>query len=173
MSDERFYRAVYVISVAAELAGLHPQTLRIYERRGLVAPARTPGGSRRYSDADVALLERIAELTEEGLNLAGVQRVLELERSVAALRAELDEVRRAQQRQAAELLARGFRGRGRLMPAAASDASVTLYRATRGPASVIEPVDPAEPPRPEPLRPQSPSPQPPRPQPPSPQSERS
>ena len=72
MTDDRFNRAVYVISVAAELAGVHPQTLRIYERRGLLAPARTAGGSRRYSDADLALLERIAELTDEGLNLAGV-----------------------------------------------------------------------------------------------------
>ena len=68
-----------MISVAAELAGVHPQTLRIYERKGLVDPARTPGGSRRYSDDDIALLRRIQELTNEGLNLAGVQRVLELE----------------------------------------------------------------------------------------------
>ncbi len=144
MSDERFYRAVYVISVAAELAGVHPQTLRIYERKGLLAPARTPGGSRRYSDADLALLQRIAELSDEGLNLAGVQRVLELEQTVAALQAELNNVRRAQQRQAAELLAQGFGGRGRLMPAKRNEASVTLYRATRGPASVIEPVEPVD-----------------------------
>ncbi len=83
-------RAVYVISVAAELSGLHPQTLRIYERKGLVDPARTGGGSRRYSDADIALLRRIQELTSEGLNLAGVQRVMELEAEVAALRHRLD-----------------------------------------------------------------------------------
>ena len=76
-------RAVYVISVAAELAGLHPQTLRIYERKGLVDPARTGGGSRRYSDADIEQLRRIQELTQEGLNLAGVQRVLELEAELA------------------------------------------------------------------------------------------
>lgn len=82
-------RAVYVISVAAELVGVHPQTLRIYERRGLVAPARTTGGSRRYSDADIALLTRIQELTDEGLNLAGVQRVIALERTVAELKARL------------------------------------------------------------------------------------
>ena len=68
-----------MISVAAELAGVHPQTLRIYERKGLVDPARTQGGSRRYSDADIELLRRIQELTNEGLNLAGVQRVLYLE----------------------------------------------------------------------------------------------
>ena len=72
-------RAVYVISVAAELAGVHAQTLRIYERKGLLEPARTPGGSRRYSEIDIALLRRIQELTNEGLNLAGVKRVLDLE----------------------------------------------------------------------------------------------
>jgi MerR family transcriptional regulator/heat shock protein HspR len=87
---ERATRAVYVISVAAELAGLHPQTLRIYERRGLVDPARTGGGSRRYSDEDIAQLRRIQELTSEGLNLAGVQKVLELEGELARLRQRLD-----------------------------------------------------------------------------------
>jgi len=90
--------ALYVISVAAELAGVHPQTLRIYERKGLVDPARTRGGSRRYSDEDIALLRRIQELTTEGLNLAGVQRVLALEAEnrrlrdqVATLRADAEE----------------------------------------------------------------------------------
>jgi MerR family transcriptional regulator/heat shock protein HspR len=84
-------RAVYVISVAAELAGVHPQTLRIYERKGLLEPARTAGGSRRYSDEDILALRRIHELTDDGLNLAGVQRVLQLEAEVAALRRELAE----------------------------------------------------------------------------------
>ena len=88
-------RAVYVISVAAELAGLHPQTLRIYERKGLVDPARTGGGSRRYSDDDIAQLRRIQELTAEGLNLAGVQRVLELEAELAHARRELAATREA------------------------------------------------------------------------------
>ena len=87
-------RAVYVISVAAELAGVHPQTLRIYERKGLVDPARTVGGSRRYSDADISLLLRIQELTNEGLNLAGVQRVLGLEARIAELEGRLAELRR-------------------------------------------------------------------------------
>ena len=82
-------RAVYVISVAAELAGVHPQTLRIYERKGLLDPARTGGGSRRYSEADIARLQRIQELTTEGLNLAGVKRVLELEEEARQLQAEL------------------------------------------------------------------------------------
>lgn len=72
-------RALYVISVAAELAGVHPQTLRIYERKGLLAPARTSGRSRRYSDRDIVLLRRIQELTNEGVSLAGVQKVLALE----------------------------------------------------------------------------------------------
>ncbi len=84
--------AVYVISVAAELSGMHPQTLRIYERKGLVEPARTGGGSRRYSDADITMLRRIQELTNEGLNLAGVKRILELESEVASLRQQLREV---------------------------------------------------------------------------------
>ena len=83
-------RPVYTIAVAAELAGLHPQTLRNYERRGLVRPARAPGGGRRYSDADVARLRRITELTEEGLTLAGVARVLDLEDRLARLTALMD-----------------------------------------------------------------------------------
>ena len=86
-------QAVYVISVAAELAGMHPQTLRIYERKGLVDPARTTGGNRRYSEADVAMLLRIAQLTAQGLNLAGVKRVLALEAEVTRLEAELDRAR--------------------------------------------------------------------------------
>jgi len=92
-TDARAVRAVYVISVAAELAGVHPQTLRIYERKGLLEPARTGGGSRRYSDADLDLLRRIQVLTDAGLNLAGVKRVLELEQENERLRAELAEAR--------------------------------------------------------------------------------
>lgn len=82
-------RAVYVISVAAELAGIHPQTLRIYDRRGLVQPARTGGGSRRYSDADIDKLRRVHELTSEGMNLDGVERVMALEDEVARLKAQV------------------------------------------------------------------------------------
>ncbi len=83
-------RAVYVISIAAELAGVHPQTLRIYERRGLLDPARTGGGSRRYSDWDIARLRRIHDLTSAGVNLEGVRRILALQAEVARLRADLD-----------------------------------------------------------------------------------
>jgi MerR family transcriptional regulator/heat shock protein HspR len=85
--------AVYVISVAAELAGMHPQTLRIYERRGLVQPARTQGGNRRYSDVDIERLRRISELAAEGMNLEGIRRVMSLELEVMRLRAENDELR--------------------------------------------------------------------------------
>ena len=80
-------QAVYVISVAAELAGMHPQTLRIYERKGLLEPARTAGGNRRYSDEDIERLRRISDLAAEGMNLAGIRRVMELEEEVVRLRA--------------------------------------------------------------------------------------
>ena len=87
-------QAVYVISVAAELAGMHPQTLRIYERRGLVLPARTQGGNRRYSDADIERLRRIAELANDGMNLEGIRRVMELEAENQRLRDELEAMRK-------------------------------------------------------------------------------
>jgi MerR family transcriptional regulator/heat shock protein HspR len=86
-------QGLYVISVAAELAGVHPQTLRIYERRGLLDPARTVGGSRRYSDRDIERLRRIQDLTSAGLNLAGVKLVMEMEEEVRLLRRELERTR--------------------------------------------------------------------------------
>jgi MerR family transcriptional regulator/heat shock protein HspR len=85
--------AVFVISVAAELAGVHPQTLRIYERKGLVEPMRTDGGNRRYSEADIERLRRIQELTTDGLNLAGVKRVMELEAELERTRDALEQLR--------------------------------------------------------------------------------
>lgn len=94
MPSDAARRAVYVISVAAELAGMHPQTLRIYERRGLVDPARTTGGSRRYSEQDIDQLRRIQDLTAAGVNLEGVRRILELEAQVGRLQQELDALRR-------------------------------------------------------------------------------
>ena len=118
-------RAVYVISVAAELAGLHPQTLRIYERKGLVDPARTPGGSRRYSDDDIALLQRISELTDEGLNLAGVQRVLDLEARIRRLEARLDRVTDEARQEVAEV---ERRHRADLVPVSQS---IVLYEGRR------------------------------------------
>jgi MerR family transcriptional regulator, heat shock protein HspR len=87
-------RGVFTISVAAELAGLHPQTLRIYEREGLLDPGRSAGGSRRYSADDIDRLQEITALTSAGLNLAGVKRVLELERETKRLRAEIARLRR-------------------------------------------------------------------------------
>jgi MerR family transcriptional regulator/heat shock protein HspR len=86
-------QAVFVISVAAELAGVHPQTLRIYERRGLIEPYRTPGGTRRYSQEDLNRLTLIQELTEQGLNLEGVRKVLELRERVVKLEQELSQIK--------------------------------------------------------------------------------
>jgi MerR family transcriptional regulator/heat shock protein HspR len=97
-------RALYIISVAAELAGVHAQTLRIYERKGLIEPARTQGGSRRYSDRDIILLRRIQELTNEGVSLVGVRKVLELEDELARAHARIDELRRALDRAGEELV---------------------------------------------------------------------
>ena len=83
-------RALYIISVAAELAGVHPQTLRIYERKGLIEPSRTEGRSRRYSDRDIALLQRIQELTNAGVSLAGVRKILDLETELERLHQRVD-----------------------------------------------------------------------------------
>lgn len=89
-------RPVYMISVAAELAGVHPQTLRIYERKQLVEPSRSPGGTRMYSDADIERLQLIQRLTqEEGVNLAGVMRIIELEIEKEKLEAQLVEAQAA------------------------------------------------------------------------------
>jgi MerR family transcriptional regulator/heat shock protein HspR len=86
-------RGLFGISVAAELTGLHPQTLRIYEREGLLEPARTVGGSRRYSRRDIERLQEICALTADGLNLAGIRRVLQLEEQTRQLQAELARLR--------------------------------------------------------------------------------
>ena len=90
---DNFSMAVYVISVAAELSGMHPQTLRNYERVGLLRPARTQGGNRRYSQADIARLHRIAQLVDSGMNLEGIRHVLELEHEVVELRKEVEVLR--------------------------------------------------------------------------------
>lgn len=86
------HRAVYIISVAAELTGVHPQTLRVYERKGLLAPARTGGMSRRYSEADLEQIRRVQALTNEGLTLTGVARVLELEAKIDRLKRRIAEL---------------------------------------------------------------------------------
>ena len=87
-------RPLYMISVAADLAGLHPQTLRIYETKGLVTPQRTSGNTRMYSQADVERLELISQLTDEGINLAGVVRILDLKERMAEQEAQLEEMRK-------------------------------------------------------------------------------
>src|SRR5579862_4352124 len=86
-------RGLFSISVAAELAGLHPQTLRIYEREGLIDPARSAGGTRRYSSRDIDRLEQICALTADGLNLAGIRRVLKMQEETRLLQAEVARLR--------------------------------------------------------------------------------
>lgn len=86
-------RGLFSISVAAELAGLHPQTLRIYEREGLLDPNRSAGGTRRYSQRDIHRLQEICSLTGEGLNMAGIRRVLHLQEETRQLQAELARLR--------------------------------------------------------------------------------
>jgi MerR family transcriptional regulator/heat shock protein HspR len=83
-------RPLYMISVAAELAGVHPQTLRIYENKGLVSPKRTSGNTRMYSQADIDQLELIGQLTAEGINLAGVMRIMDLEHRLSEAQEDLE-----------------------------------------------------------------------------------
>ncbi|HMK92788.1 MAG TPA: MerR family transcriptional regulator [Thermoleophilia bacterium] len=99
--DDR--RPLFMISIAAELAAMHPQTLRVYERRGLLRPQRSAKNTRLYSQADVDRLRRIQELTELGLNLAGVERVLELESQMMALREQMDRLQAELERAAVRL----------------------------------------------------------------------
>ena len=92
-STTRSRLGVYGISVASELSRLDPQTLRLYERRGLLTPARTDGGTRRYSDDDLVILQRIGELVESGVNLAGIAQILQLEADKDQLEADIAELR--------------------------------------------------------------------------------
>ncbi|HYT78369.1 MAG TPA: helix-turn-helix transcriptional regulator [Actinomycetota bacterium] len=115
-------RAVYIISVAAELAGVHPQTLRIYERKGLLQPARTPGNTRRYSQRDIARLRMIQRLTQEqGLNLAGVKMIVEMEDQLDRMRRRMEaldrDFRRARNRMLEEMeRLRSQSRRGEIVP---------------------------------------------------------
>lgn len=108
-------KAVFVISVAAELAGMHPQTLRIYERKGLIDPYRTPGGTRRYSRDDIERLQLIQDLTSQGLNLEGVRRVLALQQENRQLKTKVEHLRgrveelEQHNRRIAEEITRSFR----------------------------------------------------------------
>lgn len=91
--DEDRDKPLYMISVAAELTGMHPQTLRVYEQKGLVTPGRSRGNTRLYSQADIERLNLISQLTDEGINLAGVVRILDMREREEALEAEVDELR--------------------------------------------------------------------------------
>ena len=110
-AERREDRAVYIISVAAELAGVHPQTLRIYERKGLVNPKRTSGNTRRYSDRDIEMLRQIQDLTQDrGINLAGVKVIIEMQAELEALRrktAELEAQLEAVEREPSEIVPLG------------------------------------------------------------------
>ena len=120
---------VYVISVAAELTGLHPQTLRQYDRVGLVSPGRTGGGGRRYSLHDIEMLREVAELTAAGIGLEGVKRILELENQVAALQQRNRELRaRAQELQAAlDTAVQALRSRAPRLPAVRPTGAVSPF----------------------------------------------
>ena len=120
-ADDAAERAVYVISVAAELAGMHPQTLRQYDRLGLVTPARTSGRGRRYSHRDVEQLRRVQALSQDGVNLEGIRRILELERRLEALERE-NRAMRLRQAAAERVFAAAADGEVRVVPARAGRA---------------------------------------------------
>ena len=123
---------VYVISVAAELTGLHPQTLRQYDRVGLVSPGRTGGGGRRYSLRDIELLREVAELTSSGIGLEGVRRILELEDQVAVLSARVrhleEQVAAAEYALAVTMADRGTARNLPAVPPARAPQSVVVWR---------------------------------------------
>jgi MerR family transcriptional regulator/heat shock protein HspR len=128
-------RPVYVISIAAQLAGMHPQTLRTYDRLGLVSPGRTAGRGRRYSERDVALLREVQRLSQdEGINLAGIKRIIELEHQVDALRSRIAELQaeadaaRADAERREEQVHASYRRD--LVPL--NNAQVVVWRSTRG-----------------------------------------
>jgi MerR family transcriptional regulator/heat shock protein HspR len=115
-------QGVYMISVAASMAGVHPQTLRIYEQRSLITPQRTPKGTRLYSDANVETLRRIQELTDEGMNLAGVERVFDMEAQLARLQRRIASLERQLAQTRAEAISEIERVRR------ANRAELVLYR---------------------------------------------
>ena len=126
-------RGVFMISVAAELAEMHPQTLRMYEARGLIEPQRSPKGTRLYSQEDVERLRRIQEMTTElGLNLAGVERVLELERQLERAQERLEALEQRSAQMRAEMEARSRPCAARCAPSwCRSEPSTALVRASR------------------------------------------
>lgn len=130
VTDER-ERALYVISVAAELAGVHPQTLRMYERKGLIRPQRTSGNTRRYSQADIEIVRLIQEMTQErGMNLAGVEMVIELQQELERAQDRMERLRR----EAEELQRRLAEDLERLRQA--QKTAIVLYRKNEQPFDV-------------------------------------
>ena len=132
---------VFVISVAAQLAEMHPQTLRIYESKGLIQPKRSPKNTRLYSQADVERLRRIQQMTnEEGLNLAGVETVLEMEERVDAMRAELEALRahalELEKRMGEEVERVRRELRAEIVPYGAYDAQIEAPKPNRGPVRI-------------------------------------
>ena len=127
-------RPVYMIGIAAELAAMHPQTLRMYERRGLVAPSRSPGGTRLYSQADVARLRRVQQMSETGLNLTGIERVMEMERALDQAISQVRALEAEMNRQAALAMQELERMRRSL--------STELVHIRRGgpPARIVQPI---------------------------------
>ena len=133
-------RPVFVISVAAELAGMHPQTLRQYDRLGLVQPQRAPGRARRYSERDVQKLQEIQELSQSGVSLEGIKRIMQLENQVEALRARMTELQaenealRSRLQEGSRIFAAGTSGgavhlaRGKRPAACQTSQAVVLYR---------------------------------------------
>lgn len=128
--------AVYVISVAAELTGLHPQTLRSYERMGLISPGRTGGGGRRYSHTDIELLRLIADLTASGIGIEGVRRILELQNRLEALQLRNAELA-AELEATREALREALAGRRTPAPPPASTARLPALRDSAGQAVVV------------------------------------
>jgi MerR family transcriptional regulator, heat shock protein HspR len=127
-------RPLYMIGIAAELAGMHPQTLRMYERRGLIAPSRTKGGTRLYSEADVARLRRVQEMSETGLNLTGIERVIQMEQALDQALARVRALEAEMIRQAAEAMHELERMRRSL--------STEIVHIRRGgpPARIVRPI---------------------------------
>ncbi|MCQ9164799.1 MULTISPECIES: heat shock protein transcriptional repressor HspR [unclassified Arthrobacter] len=126
------YAPIFVISVAAELADMHPQTLRQYDRLGIVKPSRAPGRSRRYSPHDVDMLREVQRLSQEGVSLEGIRRIMQLEQQVEALRAQVQELGTQLAAAAAEVDSRPARPTGRVFAAGLSGGDiVALARGQR------------------------------------------
>jgi len=128
-SDDRD-RPLYMISVAAELAGVHPQTLRIYESKGIIKPKRTAGNTRMYSQADIDRLELVSQLTDEGINLAGVIRIMDMQQRIEDREAEIERLRKEASVAADRL--HELEMRNTITSLAMSGGNVALRRLTEG-----------------------------------------